>query len=138
MGSTLPETSRSAAPKVITDGEFDGMLGLFRAQNGRDQLPQDRLLIAAAQGHAQDMAASGFFAHESSDGSSLRDRLKRVGYDACFGAENIGEGYPDQRTVFQGWQGSDGHRRNMLLREAKAYGLGRAGPYWVLVMAAEC
>ncbi len=114
------------------------MFGLFRAQNGLEPVRANTRLATIAQAHAQDMATNGFFAHEGSDGSTLRQRLQRGGYKACFGAENIGNGYPDQRTVFQGWQASDGHRRNMLLKDARDYGLGRAGPYWVLVLAATC
>lgn len=127
-----------AQPAMAATGQFDGMFGLFRAQNGLDPVRANAQLTAIAQAHAQDMAASGAFSHTGSDGSALRDRLRRGGYKACLGAENIGNGYPDEQTVFQGWQGSDGHRRNMMLAEVEDYGLARAGPYWVLVLADPC
>ncbi|WP_224825833.1 CAP domain-containing protein [Cognatishimia sp. MH4019] len=138
VSETVTNTASTATPTLASSGEFDGMLGLFRAQGGREPVRANTRLAAIAQAHAQDMARNGFFAHKGSDGSTLRQRLRRGGYRACLGAENIGNGYPDQRTAFQGWQASDGHRRNMLLRDVREYGLGRAGPYWVLVLAEPC
>ena len=139
LSACVSETAdlRSPQPAAVSS-DFDGALGLFRAQNGREPIRPDTQLTAIARSHAQDMARNGFFAHDGSDGSTLRQRLRRGGYRACFGAENIGNGYPNAQAVFQGWQASNGHRRNMLLKEARAYGLGRVGDYWVLVLAAPC
>ena len=60
------------------------------------------------------------------------------GYRAGLGGENMGNGYGKGQEVFEGRKGSNGERRNMLLKEGRAYGLGRVGDYWVLVLAAPC
>ena len=138
MVSEPQNDASSTLQPAAASGDFDGMISLFRGQNSLAPVRVNSQLAAIATAHAQDMARNGFFSHDGSNGSTLQQRLRGSGYRACFGAENIGNGYPDERTVFQGWQGSTGHRRNMLARDARDYGLGRAGPYWVLVLAAPC
>jgi uncharacterized protein YkwD len=36
------------------------------------------------------------------------------------------------------WMNSSGHRRNILLSDARDYGLGRVGNMWVLMMGRGC
>jgi uncharacterized protein YkwD len=62
------------------------------------------------------------------------------GYAWGFAAENVAFGQYDPLQVFTAWEGSEGHRLNMLTDKAADYGFGVArnhiGPYWVLVLAA--
>jgi len=116
-----------------------GVVNNARAAEGRSALVYDARLEAAARAHGEDMAAQGFFSHTGSDGSDIGARLRRAGYDFCFGAENIAAGQKSLVNVMSAWMDSRGHRRNILHRKAKAVGLARVeGDRWVMVLAAPC
>jgi uncharacterized protein YkwD len=110
-----------------------------RERQGRTSLQWNDRLEAAALAHALDMAQSGRFAHEGSDGSSVRDRVDGAGYRGCFRAENIAMGQRSLSEVMTSWMQSRGDRRNILHRQAKEIGVvqGR-GNRWVMVLAAPC
>ena len=67
------------------------------------------------------MARTGKFSH-SADGAEPAARAKRFGYEYCTVAENIAYIFASAgidtaelaRRVFEGWQNSPGHRKNML------------------------
>ena len=95
-------------------------------------------LQAAAQGHADDMSATGGISHTGSDGSSLTDRVNRAGYTACFTAENVAQGQTDTRSAIAAWTNSAAHQANMVNPNASQFGFARAGNTWVLVLARPC
>ncbi len=78
-------------------------------------------LQSAAHYFADFMARTGKYGH-AADGSEPAVRAKRFGYDYCIVAENIAQLYSSAgigtdelaRRLFDGWQSSPGHRRNML------------------------
>lgn len=112
-------------------------LNAYRAENARAPLAYSMTLQSAAEAHAQDMAARGFFDHRGSDGSDVGARVSRQGYGWCFVAENIAKGQPSLADVMQAWAGSQGHRRNMLSRQAQEFALVEVpGRIWVMVLAA--
>ena len=67
------------------------------------------------------MARTGKFSH-SADGTEPAARAKRFGYEYCTVAENIATLFSSAgtdtaelaRRVFEGWQNSPGHRKNMV------------------------
>ncbi len=65
-------------------------------------------LTQAAQGHATDMAVNDYFSHTSRDGSTLKERVTRAGYELSLVAENIAAGQPSVQSVMAGWTASDG------------------------------
>lgn len=105
----------------------------FRAANGKAPLAADARLARAAQAHANDMAAKGYFNHTGQDGSSVGDRVKRQGYGYCFVAENIAQGQKGAMQAIAGWQRSEGHRKNLLSEYAIHFGMAEANGYWVMV-----
>jgi len=111
----------------------------MRASNGLGGLREDRILRAAAQAYAEDMARNGFHSHTGRDGSTVVDRARRAG---CRGrgyfAENIAWGQDSVGDTFAGWSASAGHRANMLGPNYGVYGLGQAGGMWVLMFADAC
>ena len=113
-------------------------LAALRAQNGLGALRHSSALQAAAQAHANDMASSGNFSHNGSNGSNLRSRIRAAGYNACFMAENIAYGQGAVGQVINDWSASRGHQRNMLSPQATQFGFARAGTYWVLVVGRNC
>lgn len=113
-----------------------------RRANGVETLTYNSELGRAAMTHACDMMTNDFFAHRGTDGSNSQARVRRAGYRDCIVAENIAWGYPRPEQIISGWMSSDGHRRNMLHPRMEEFGIGVTmgprGPYWVLVVAAEC
>jgi uncharacterized protein YkwD len=109
----------------------------LRQANGCQPLTISPELSAAARSHSADMALNNFFSHTSSDGSSMADRLNRVGYSYVQAAENIAAGQATASAVVDSWYASDTHRQNMLNCELMEIGVGYAentsstyGVYW--------
>lgn len=128
--------SRGAADVTVTDVTKQALPALNRLRTAAGTAPvrASEKLAAAAKAHAGDMAARGYFAHKGPNGSTLIRRMARQGYGYCFAAENIAKGQTSLEAVMRSWQGSPGHRRNMLNAEAREFGLARAGTVWVMVL----
>ncbi|GGG63284.1 hypothetical protein GCM10011415_07110 [Salipiger pallidus] len=110
-------------------------LNAYRQAHGLQRLQQNGRLAAAAQAHARDVARMGKVGHTGSNGSTVGARAKAQGYNYSTVGENVAwtsRGFP---TVMQIWDDSPGHRKNLRMREATQYGIGRSGDYWVLVVA---
>ena len=109
-----------------------------RRKAGAPALKMDRDLQQAAQGHAQDMLARGYFAHKSPSGTSVRERSREAGYQWRTIGENIAEGQTSVDEVVTTWMGSPGHRQNILNPNFRDLGIGlvlgknRAGEYRVI------
>lgn len=107
------------------------------------QLPQlspHTLLDAAAQRHAEWMAANNNMSHTGEAGSSFWDRAKSAGYFGRGGGENIAYGYSSPEGVVTGWMNSKGHRANILNSSWEHIGIGYAKDatnriYWCCVFA---
>jgi uncharacterized protein YkwD len=95
-------------------------LNLVRLEHGRSQLRFNGRLTAAADSHTLEMVRSGFFGHESADGSHFARRLKGFyrprGLRRWTVGENLiwQEGRLSARAAVTAWLGSDGHRENLL------------------------
>jgi len=121
-------------------------LNALRARHGLPPVRVSPALSGTAADHACDMARRDYFSHKGKSGSSPKTRARRHGYRACLIAENIAMGFPDAGQTLQGWMTSQGHRRNILLRDVSEFGLGMAPPRpgeaggtrWVLVLARPC
>jgi uncharacterized protein YkwD len=105
-----------------------------RRKAGVPPLTASSKLDQAAQRHAEDMLARNYFAHESPERKTVRERAKEAGYDWRAIGENIAEGQTSVAEVMDTWMHSPGHRRNILDRDFKELGvglaLGRNGSGW--------
>lgn len=117
---------------------FGDALGALRAGYGLGGLQADPRLMAAAQGHAADMAAGGYFSHRGRDGSSAHARAQAAGCRGGYSAENIAWGQSSAGDAFAGWVASPPHLANMVGRAYGVFGLGQADGYWVLMFADRC
>ena len=104
-----------------------------RAAEGLAPYTYDRALALAAQLHAEDMVAQGYFRHDSLDGRSFADRAREAGYDASPRGENIASGQRTAEQVMQSWMGSSGHRANILSTRSNEIGVGLHDNRWVQV-----
>lgn len=100
-------------------------------------LSWNNTLELVAQKHADDMDGAKRLSHRGTDGSFLDERLEREGYMAVFWAENLAEGAPSEESVIGLWMDSPGHCENIMNADALEIGVATAGPYWVMILAAE-
>lgn len=134
-GPVLADRPGALGQPVARAG-IGAILNAERSAKGLSRVDSSGRLTKAAQGHANDMSATGQFSHRSSDGRQLGDRVRGQGYGYCVLAENIAQGQRDVSDVVRVWMASPGHRRNILNPQVTEFGLGRAaGNYWVLVLA---
>lgn len=127
-----PETEPQRRPSGGPAAQVVELTNAERADAGCDPLGTDDRLAAAAQGHAEDMAAQGYFDHVSRDGRRFDDRISAEGHPAP-GGENIARGQRSAAEVVQAWMDSPGHRRNILDCDFATVGVGHApdGDHWV-------
>ncbi|MCX4584484.1 CAP domain-containing protein [Streptomyces sp. NBC_01481] len=106
-----------------------------RAKAGCSPLRVDRRVQAAAQAHADDMAARNYYEHVSPEGRHADDRMKTAGYPAGKWGENIHKGPKDPVSAMRDWMDSPGHRENILDCGFKDLGVGvnfsANGTWWV-------
>jgi uncharacterized protein YkwD len=136
-GGAAPESSAAASAPAPTDG-FGTTFNAQRASAGLPLATVDARLMAAAQGHADDMVAQNYFSHTGADGRSSADRVRAAGYSSCRPSENIAFGQTSEAEVFQTWVNSPPHLANIMMQGPVQYGLGRAGTKWVLIVAGVC
>ena len=114
----------------------------FRAKHGRSQVVLDERLSRAAATQSQNQANRSWIGHSGPDGSKAKDRAARAGYRAKIASENVASGQKSFADVMRSWEGSSGHRTNLLRPEVVAIGVamaknGSGRPYWTLVLATE-
>jgi len=95
-----------------------------RSLHGCLPLTLNQQLVAAGQGHSDDMAFNDFFSHTGSDGSSPWERIQATGYEYSLAAENIAAGYSTPQAVVRAWMSSSGHRQNILNCDLQEIGVG--------------
>jgi len=104
----------------------------FRSSERLIALARDPAIDAVARAHSEDMAARGFFSHQSPEGHNWVDRLERFGIEGfSMAGENVGmSNRPDpNREILNGWLTSPAHRDNVTSRPYVATGFGIArGP----------
>ncbi|MEM8538072.1 MAG: CAP domain-containing protein [Pseudomonadota bacterium] len=135
------QPTRAAASPATSTASFTDLINTYRADQGRGALQQSQALTRAAQAHAEDMVARGYFAHDAPNGPNgvtFSQRAISAGCAMRVGAENIATGQRTEQAVIDAWDSSAGHKRNMLGARYTQYGIGRAGDIWVLKLAAAC
>ncbi|MGX2968723.1 CAP domain-containing protein [Ursidibacter sp. B-7004-1] len=88
-------------------------------------------LQKAAEKHAVDMAQKKYFAHNSLDGRTPFDRIKKEGYEYSTAGENIAMGNKTSTDALQSWLNSPGHCSNIMNPKFTQMGMARSGIYWV-------
>lgn len=124
--------------------ELLSSLNAERKARGLSALVLSAKLDKAAQGQACDNARRKSISHTSSDGGTLKTRLRRAGYDFRTAAENTGRGFATGARAVEWWMNSPKHKDNILLRKAREVGVGIAlspAPdnklHWIIVVGAS-
>lgn len=120
-------------PSTPTQVVFE-LVNAERAKVGLAPFVADARLDLAAQRHSEDQAAHSTMSHTGSDGSTMVQRIDRVGFPWRRAAENVAYGQRTPADVVAAWMNSPGHRDNILsanthLGVGLAYNAGGV-PYW--------
>jgi uncharacterized protein YkwD len=122
LGVLAAPTARSASDAALArlDSGVLAQLNEIRAQHGLQPLRANaRLAVAAAQ-HSREMGASGYFEHDSLDGTAFWKRIARwygsTGYRYWSVGENLLWSAPDVDApgALDLWMHSPEHRANIL------------------------
>jgi uncharacterized protein YkwD len=132
--TTTTQQTTTTAPPDAPSAPADQVVTLVndaRAAVGCGPLTVHEDLTAAAQLHAEDMAARDYMDHVNPEGMDPQDRAAAQGFTDPVG-ENIAMGYPDAQAVMDGWMNSPGHRANIENCDYQTIGVGvdSDGWYW--------
>jgi uncharacterized protein YkwD len=117
------------------------MISGYRRNNLLGEVSINPKLMQMAEVQARAMATKDKLDHNVA--GNFKDRLRKSGYRAQNGAENIGAGYHTLAEAFSGWRDSPQHKANMLLKGATEMGIAavyvpntKYKVFWALVLAA--
>jgi uncharacterized protein YkwD len=137
-GCTVPGNADAMQRELLSH------LNAERKARGLPALALSAKLDKAAQGHACDNAKRRSISHTSSDGGTLKTRLRKAGYAFRTAAENTGRGFATGARAVEWWMNSPKHKDNILLRKAREVGVGIAvspAPdnklHWIIVVGAS-
>jgi uncharacterized protein YkwD len=104
-------------------------INAFRTQNRLTPLRLSSPLTTAAREHSQQMAADGYFAHESYDGSAFWKRIQRFYPSGSMRYWSVGENLlwsspdVDPSRALQLWLASPEHRANLMTAKWREIGV---------------
>ena len=137
-------SDRDYSSTKLSPAAAQKLINAYRKQKGLRPLALNAELTAAAKSHSRDLAKWDRISHYGSDGSTPWDRVKRSGYKARLAAENVGTGQASFKEVLRGWKESEGHNKNLLIRDAEHMGIalvydGRTEfkSFWTLVLGSK-
>ncbi len=109
------------------------LINEVRGAHGLGPLAYNETLALAAQGQANDCAQRGWCSHTGSDGSNIKTRILRAGYDPASWAECWAQRQTPQGAV-DIWMDevppNDPHRRTLLTTWLSEIGMGVAQTTW--------
>lgn len=120
LACTVPGNADALQQEVLSH------LNAQRKAHGLPALKLSTKLDKAAQGHACDNANRRSISHDSSDGGTLKTRLRKAGYKYRTAAENTGRGFGTGARAVEWWMNSPKHRSNILLGKVREVGIGIA------------
>ena len=100
-----------------------------RKKVGLNSLKLDNNLVFVANVRAEELEKS--YSHNRPDGSKCFSVLEEYGIKTpSSSGENIAWGYPDEKSVMNGWMNSKNHRENILSSKFNKIGIGIYNKYW--------
>lgn len=111
---------------AVVQSEIFTLTNQERTLNKVGGLTENSLLDQSAQNKANDMAARGYFAHNSPDGKTPWTWIDGVGYDYQYAGENLAVNFVDTKDVMVAWMASPTHRANIIKGAYTELGVGIA------------
>jgi len=138
--STVPSSSPTVAQAVPPPADVAAwphetvrLINEVRAQHSLGPLVYNETLALAAQAQANDCAQRGWCSHTGSDGSNIKTRIQRTGYEPASWAECWAQRKTPQGAV-DIWMDeippNDPHRRTLLTTWLSEIGVGVAQTDW--------
>lgn len=124
-GLVARESDGTFLSAVITS-DIINLTNTERRHSQLGQLREDSKLDAAAQAKASDMAARGYFAHVSPDGTLPWLWITTSGYSYLYAGENLAVRFSESKDVVNAWMASPSHRANILKPLYSDIGVGIA------------
>ncbi|MFF4603671.1 sigma-70 family RNA polymerase sigma factor [Streptomyces sp. NPDC001339] len=138
--SSAPPTPTPSATPPDLEEQATTLINHRRTEAGCGPLRIDRKLRAAAQQHSADMAARGFYAHDTPDGTDPGERITAAGYAWSSWGENLHRGPRTAAAAVRDWMSDAVHRDNLLNCRFTVVGIGvvhgAGGPWWTQDLAA--
>jgi uncharacterized protein YkwD len=120
--------------------ETVAIINQVRAAHGLGPFAYSETLARAAQAHADDCANRGWCSHVGSDGSDVKTRIVRAGYDPAGWAECWAQSRDPQHAIDM-WMDEeppdDAHRRTLLSTFVTEIGVGVAQTTWGYYFVAD-
>jgi uncharacterized protein YkwD len=136
----VPASSGPPADLSTWPREIARLINEVRAQHGLEPLTYNQTLEQAAQAHADDCEQRGWCSHVGSDGSRIKTRVLRAGYDASGWAECWAQTQSPARAV-EIWMDetppNDPHRRTLLSDWFSEIGIGVSDAGWGTYIIAD-
>lgn len=98
----------------------------LRAINGVSALEYSDEAADCVRNHCKDMSARNYFSHDTPEGVTSAQRMKKCGIEYMKCGENLAAGRQDAFGLVDGWYNSSGHRRNLLEKDFDYVGVGVA------------
>ena len=104
-------------------------INVFRTQHHLAPLRLSSALTISAREHSQQMAADGYFAHESADGSAFWKRIRRFYPSGSNRYWSVGENLlwsspdVDAQSALEMWLASPEHRANLMTARWREIGI---------------
>ncbi len=108
---------RYAGPEfsaAVIQSEVISLTNTERVQNDVGVVTENALLDKAAAAKAADMAAKGYFAHVSPDGTVPWHWIVAAGYNYKYAGENLAVRFNESADVVNAWMASPTHRANIV------------------------
>ncbi|MDB6177015.1 CAP domain-containing protein [Paracoccus sp. Z330] len=132
----------SCAGNDLLQQQMMDAVNAARATQGKTILEIDPLLVEIAQSHACDIAAMGQASVAGSNGSSVVDRARAVGYPTCGVTQLVAIGGSADGVV-AGWGRSKPHSVELLSQMSEQVGAGVVQGadgrlWWSVVLGENC
>lgn len=124
--AAAPRLGSPQNPAAVSAAEVAILTNRERSEKDIPVLQRNSLLDQAAQMKAQDMAANGYYAHVSPDGTTPMHWVGKAGYKYLIIGENLVVNRTDAEQVVDAFMGSPGHRANILRSDFTEVGIGVA------------
>jgi uncharacterized protein YkwD len=109
--------------------ELENAVNDYRVRYRLEPLEHSDALAAVARDHSRDMAARGYFEHDSPEGEVVADRVRAAGVSYKKVGENLAR-IEDSRSpaweAIEGWMTSRSHRANLVEPDFVRGGVGVA------------
>ena len=107
-GRILGDENNLTIAQLLTDTNKQ------RTGNSLEPLKLNDKLSAAAKAKADDMIATGYWAHDAPNGTTPWEWIDGAGYKYSYAGENLARGFNTSTGVIDAWMESPTHRSNVL------------------------